>query len=95
MLDHEYRSTSTNGHGSMKWMSSKMRVVRKAMPSNKSSETDHCIPAKSIKSSDIWNSSSTTEIVRVCSDCNTTKTPLWRGGPQGPKVICLSTTFLK
>lgn len=25
--------------------------------------------------------------VRVCSDCNTTKTPLWRSGPQGPKVI--------
>lgn len=23
---------------------------------------------------------------RVCSDCNTTKTPLWRSGPQGPKV---------
>ncbi|CAA6666162.1 unnamed protein product [Spirodela intermedia] len=22
---------------------------------------------------------------RVCSDCNTTKTPLWRSGPQGPK----------
>lgn len=25
--------------------------------------------------------------IRVCSDCNTTKTPLWRSGPQGPKVI--------
>ncbi|KAH9306432.1 hypothetical protein KI387_010836, partial [Taxus chinensis] len=23
--------------------------------------------------------------LRVCVDCNTTKTPLWRGGPQGPK----------
>lgn len=27
--------------------------------------------------------------VRVCSDCNTTTTPLWRSGPQGPKVIPL------
>ncbi|KAK9072030.1 hypothetical protein SSX86_008462 [Deinandra increscens subsp. villosa] len=26
--------------------------------------------------------------VRVCSDCNTTKTPLWRSGPQGPKSLC-------
>jgi hypothetical protein len=25
-------------------------------------------------------------VVRVCSDCNTTKTPLWRSGPRGPKV---------
>lgn len=24
--------------------------------------------------------------VRVCSDCHTTKTPLWRSGPKGPKV---------
>ncbi|XP_071733565.1 uncharacterized protein [Rutidosis leptorrhynchoides] len=27
-------------------------------------------------------------IIRVCSDCNTTKTPLWRSGPQGPKSLC-------
>ncbi|XP_038898726.1 GATA transcription factor 21-like [Benincasa hispida] len=26
--------------------------------------------------------------VRVCSDCNTTTTPLWRSGPQGPKSLC-------
>jgi hypothetical protein len=25
-------------------------------------------------------------VIRVCSDCNTTKTPLWRSGPCGPKV---------
>ncbi|RCV22618.1 hypothetical protein SETIT_4G234800v2 [Setaria italica] len=25
---------------------------------------------------------------RVCSDCNTTKTPLWRSGPCGPKSLC-------
>ncbi|XP_042452731.1 protein CYTOKININ-RESPONSIVE GATA TRANSCRIPTION FACTOR 1-like [Zingiber officinale] len=28
------------------------------------------------------------EIIRVCSDCNTTKTPLWRSGPNGPKSLC-------
>lgn len=27
-------------------------------------------------------------VVRVCSDCNTTKTPLWRSGPCGPKSLC-------
>nr|CAB3503116.1 unnamed protein product [Digitaria exilis] len=27
-------------------------------------------------------------VIRVCSDCNTTKTPLWRTGPCGPKSLC-------
>ncbi|KAG8094568.1 hypothetical protein GUJ93_ZPchr0012g20289 [Zizania palustris] len=27
-------------------------------------------------------------VIRVCSDCNTTKTPLWRSGPYGPKSLC-------
>ncbi|KZV15004.1 GATA transcription factor 22-like [Dorcoceras hygrometricum] len=26
--------------------------------------------------------------IRVCSDCNTTRTPLWRSGPNGPKSLC-------
>ncbi|KAF2598998.1 hypothetical protein F2Q68_00012175 [Brassica cretica] len=26
--------------------------------------------------------------VRCCSDCRTTKTPMWRGGPSGPKSLC-------
>lgn len=25
---------------------------------------------------------------KACTDCNTTKTPLWRGGPTGPKSLC-------
>ncbi|KAK1293301.1 GATA transcription factor 15 [Acorus calamus] len=25
---------------------------------------------------------------KSCSDCRTTKTPLWRGGPSGPKSLC-------
>ncbi|XP_064971343.1 putative GATA transcription factor 22 [Musa acuminata AAA Group] len=28
------------------------------------------------------------EQVRVCSNCSTTKTPLWRSGPHGPKSLC-------
>uniref|UniRef100_A0A6N2LZA2 GATA-type domain-containing protein n=1 Tax=Salix viminalis TaxID=40686 RepID=A0A6N2LZA2_SALVM len=23
---------------------------------------------------------------KACADCKTTKTPLWRGGPAGPKI---------
>uniref|UniRef100_A0ACD5WCE9 Uncharacterized protein n=1 Tax=Avena sativa TaxID=4498 RepID=A0ACD5WCE9_AVESA len=25
---------------------------------------------------------------KACTDCNATKTPLWRGGPSGPKSLC-------
>ncbi|CAM8943269.1 unnamed protein product [Rhodiola kirilowii] len=28
------------------------------------------------------------QIRRTCVDCNTTKTPLWRGGPAGPRSLC-------
>ncbi|KAI3805680.1 hypothetical protein L1987_28266 [Smallanthus sonchifolius] len=34
------------------------------------------------------NTTSNNIPIRVCSDCNTTKTPLWRSGPQGPKSLC-------
>ncbi|GER46878.1 GATA transcription factor [Striga asiatica] len=26
--------------------------------------------------------------VKTCVDCGTSKTPLWRGGPAGPKSLC-------
>ncbi|XAR52673.1 hypothetical protein NMG60_11020857 [Bertholletia excelsa] len=28
------------------------------------------------------------ETKKCCVDCKTTKTPLWRGGPAGPKSLC-------
>ncbi|CAL5393398.1 unnamed protein product [Camellia sinensis] len=33
-------------------------------------------------------SSKTLDRVKTCADCGTTKTPLWRGGPAGPKSLC-------
>lgn len=97
MVDPENRSTSTEDNGSMKWMCSKIRVMRRMLHSDNSSGTDCYMQAKSSNSayhSDRINSTdycygSTAEVVRVCSDCKTTKTPLWRGGPRGPKVIYL------
>uniref|UniRef100_A0A5B7BWJ2 Putative GATA transcription factor 15-like n=1 Tax=Davidia involucrata TaxID=16924 RepID=A0A5B7BWJ2_DAVIN len=41
--------------------------------------------------SEIINSNQASKVVEVkksCSDCNTTSTPLWRGGPAGPKSLC-------
>ncbi|GMI77412.1 GATA transcription factor 15 [Hibiscus trionum] len=28
------------------------------------------------------------QIKKTCADCSTSKTPLWRGGPAGPKSLC-------
>ncbi|XP_028770895.1 GATA transcription factor 17-like isoform X2 [Neltuma alba] len=28
------------------------------------------------------------DVNKCCTDCRTTKTPLWRGGPAGPKTLC-------
>ncbi|KOM39260.1 hypothetical protein LR48_Vigan03g264200 [Vigna angularis] len=33
-----------------------------------------------------WSSPELNESKKCCSDCKTTKTPLWRGGPAGPKA---------
>lgn len=89
--DHEDegKSSSITDHdGSMKWMSSKMRVMPKMMNSNSDKPACRSVVHKfndQIKYSTNYNSN---DFVRVCSDCNTTKTPLWRGGPQGPKSLC-------
>ncbi|KAK1437604.1 hypothetical protein QVD17_03398 [Tagetes erecta] len=43
---------------------------------------------KSVQEETIISTSNFPINIRVCSDCNTTKTPLWRSGPQGPKSLC-------
>ncbi|GMI92695.1 cytokinin-responsive gata factor 1, GATA TRANSCRIPTION FACTOR 22, GNC-LIKE [Hibiscus trionum] len=88
---------------SAKWMPSKMRILRKMMNSDHvdlsnnyklESEDQHkqqqqqqpsSSPDHSGNSSYNNNNNST---IRVCADCNTTKTPLWRSGPRGPKSLC-------
>lgn len=30
---------------------------------------------------------------RICVDCGTLRTPLWRGGPAGPKVSLFTTSI--
>ncbi|KAE9602570.1 hypothetical protein Lal_00049788 [Lupinus albus] len=36
----------------------------------------------------IKGSEAVTEQKKTCADCGTSKTPLWRGGPAGPKSLC-------
>ncbi|KAI4316527.1 hypothetical protein L6164_024504 [Bauhinia variegata] len=68
-------SKSSHGYAeSSKWMPSKMRLMRKMMTTPDAAENSQRI--------------SPSNTTRVCSDCNTTSTPLWRSGPKGPKSLC-------
>lgn len=79
-------------------MSSKMRMMHKmknvdrtavnAPPTMLKLEDQKQLPSSPMETENSSNSSSnnSNSPIRVCSDCNTTKTPLWRSGPQGPKV---------
>ncbi|KAG5065384.1 hypothetical protein AAZX31_04G050500 [Glycine max] len=62
-------------HDYEKWMSSTARLTRKMMR----------LPSTS---SDLATKKALNNITRVCADCNTTSTPLWRSGPNGPKSLC-------
>ncbi|KAK9131142.1 hypothetical protein Sjap_011629 [Stephania japonica] len=77
---------SPNGSTSAKWMSSKMRLMKRMMNSSQP-VSDNFHQNQQNPSNNSTNSSNGNN-VRVCSDCNTTKTPLWRSGPRGPKSLC-------
>ncbi|KAL8160855.1 hypothetical protein V2J09_012344 [Rumex salicifolius] len=81
----------------IKWMSSKMRLMKKMMKTEEDhkakvdhSRVDNTLAIKSSNngSSNNNNNNNESATIRVCSDCNTTKTPLWRSGPRGPKSLC-------
>ncbi|KAI3941895.1 hypothetical protein MKW98_009105 [Papaver atlanticum] len=77
--DNDYKHMEIGS--SVKWMSSKMRLMKKMM--NKPNKFD-----QSSAYSPPSNKDNNNNTIRVCADCNTTKTPLWRSGPRGPKSLC-------
>lgn len=81
------------------WMPSNIRFVRKMMNSDHVTEKKQRRTSTQANQQDQTtrnsNNNSSHDIVRVCSACNTTKTPLWRTGPCGPKVIKTKDTFAK
>ncbi|CAL9027672.1 unnamed protein product [Prunus brigantina] len=110
-------SISKNGAGrngnpsTDKWMSSKMRMMKKMTNPDQTSSSctssdDKPVAMKlsishkseeqkpqhpdmiSCSNNSSNNMNNNVPIIRVCSDCNTTKTPLWRSGPRGPKSLC-------
>ena len=79
-------------HGSTsKWASAtppvKMRIIRRAS----TNDLEGGVARKPRRRAQAYQADESQQqhamgVIRVCSDCNTTKTPLWRSGPRGPKV---------
>ncbi|KAF1886220.1 hypothetical protein Lal_00045450 [Lupinus albus] len=80
-------------------MSSKMRLMKKMMRPNSNSTTVKAITITTPRFQNQvhenrqsqrspYNNGNNTATIRVCSDCSTSSTPLWRSGPNGPKSLC-------
>ncbi|KAL6602892.1 hypothetical protein ACP70R_043253 [Stipagrostis hirtigluma subsp. patula] len=65
----------------------KMRITRKAS-ADPSAGLVAKKPRRKAQAYEDMSSQPNLGVIRVCSDCNTTKTPLWRSGPCGPKSLC-------
>ncbi|AES65386.1 GATA type zinc finger transcription factor family protein [Medicago truncatula] len=82
------------GRISMKWMPSKKRMIKRMMEDQRASEQEFEKQIKQLSPNLVGtedssnNNFSNNSTVRVCTDCHTTKTPLWRSGPTGPKSLC-------
>uniref|UniRef100_A0A0A9AWV6 GATA-type domain-containing protein n=1 Tax=Arundo donax TaxID=35708 RepID=A0A0A9AWV6_ARUDO len=66
----------------------KMRITRKASADPGAGVTAAKKPRRRAQADEDMSSQPNLGVIRVCSDCNTTKTPLWRSGPCGPKSLC-------
>ncbi|KAL8137246.1 hypothetical protein V2J09_003247 [Rumex salicifolius] len=82
-----------NGGSTVKWMP--LRIMKNLMRGDEDqkhqAEDETChLMRKTLMgdSSNISGGGGNNTAIRVCSDCNTTKTPLWRSGPRGPKSLC-------
>uniref|UniRef100_A0A0A9G6G0 GATA-type domain-containing protein n=1 Tax=Arundo donax TaxID=35708 RepID=A0A0A9G6G0_ARUDO len=65
----------------------KMRITRKAS-ADPGAGVAAKKPRRRAQAYEDMSSQPSLGVIRVCSDCNTTKTPLWRSGPCGPKSLC-------
>ncbi|ONK59301.1 uncharacterized protein A4U43_C08F5040 [Asparagus officinalis] len=91
--NHNQQIEDEHAQGSTKWMSSKMRLMKKMLGTdqiltNKQRRSQSLQDQTQLNQASRSSNISSNEIIRVCSSCKTTKTPLWRSGPQGPKSLC-------
>ncbi|KAM0932695.1 putative transcription factor C2C2-GATA family [Dioscorea sansibarensis] len=94
----DHHNKVEGAHGPTKWMSSKMRFMKKMMGSDQISTgktrnsmqevQDYPQTGRGRRSSSSRTNNLPEGVIRMCSDCKTSKTPLWRSGPQGPKSLC-------
>ncbi|XP_040997392.1 putative GATA transcription factor 22 [Juglans microcarpa x Juglans regia] len=97
--DHGSKNAVINGP--VQWMSSKMRFMQKMVDPNFPATNRPVRSTKKLQnnqqqqhgifemsSSVLHNSNNVNAAARVCADCSTTTTPLWRSGPRGPKSLC-------
>ncbi|KAI9118063.1 hypothetical protein K1719_010395 [Acacia pycnantha] len=93
----EINRSSISGHkdsSSAKWKcSDQMWVMRKTKQPITCPESNSTECHKASSYSPTWQQYQqrrrpSNNTSRVCSDCSTTSTPLWRGGPNGPKSLC-------
>ncbi|KAJ0985498.1 hypothetical protein J5N97_003854 [Dioscorea zingiberensis] len=94
----DHHNKVEDAHRSTKWMSSKMRFMKKMMGSDQiytskarsstQEAQDHPQTSRGRRSSNSRTNNLPEGVIRMCSDCKTSKTPLWRSGPQGPKSLC-------
>ena len=93
-LEEEQKNESVNYDDqkySRKWKPSKVRIMQKMMGNSKNSrDQNNSNNKQQIVDHDHLAKRQTSDGVRVCTDCHTTTTPLWRSGPQGPKVNFLN-----
>uniref|UniRef100_A0A0E0JXE7 GATA-type domain-containing protein n=1 Tax=Oryza punctata TaxID=4537 RepID=A0A0E0JXE7_ORYPU len=93
LYDIENNNKHANGSTS-KWMSTppvKMKIIRKGAatdPEGGAVRKPRRRAQAHQDESQLQQQQQALGVVRVCSDCNTTKTPLWRSGPCGPKSLC-------
>nr|XP_043613242.1 GATA transcription factor 16-like [Erigeron canadensis] len=55
---------------------------------DKGSDCDDMMNSKSSPERSGSTTSDGGSLIKTCVDCGTSKTPLWRGGPAGPKSLC-------
>ncbi|XP_044406381.1 protein CYTOKININ-RESPONSIVE GATA TRANSCRIPTION FACTOR 1 [Triticum aestivum] len=91
---YDFEATHAGDGSTSQWASAKppvkMRIMRKA-PTNDHQGGTARKPrrrAQAHQGDESQQLQHPMGVIRVCSDCNTTKTPLWRSGPCGPKSLC-------
>ncbi|XP_074307570.1 uncharacterized protein LOC141642625 [Silene latifolia] len=53
-----------------------------------SRDQHHLVTAQPSRANSHHEANNNINGIRMCTDCHTTTTPLWRSGPQGPKSLC-------